>query len=56
MFTGAHAKTYHASISFASKQVKEAAINALIVQAMMASKGKANPAQLTELLLKKMAG
>jgi aspartyl-tRNA(Asn)/glutamyl-tRNA(Gln) amidotransferase subunit B len=35
---------------------KEAAINALIGQAMKASKGKANPAQLTELLKKKLAG
>ena len=34
---------------------KEAAINALIGQAMNASKGKANPAQLTELLKKKLA-
>jgi aspartyl-tRNA(Asn)/glutamyl-tRNA(Gln) amidotransferase subunit B len=33
---------------------KEAAINALIGQAMKASKGKANPAQLTELLKKKL--
>ncbi|HEV7813483.1 MAG TPA: Asp-tRNA(Asn)/Glu-tRNA(Gln) amidotransferase subunit GatB [Janthinobacterium sp.] len=35
---------------------KEAAINALIGQAMKASKGKANPAQLTELLKKRLAG
>jgi aspartyl-tRNA(Asn)/glutamyl-tRNA(Gln) amidotransferase subunit B len=35
---------------------KEAAINALIGQAMKASKGKANPAQLTELLKAKLAG
>jgi aspartyl-tRNA(Asn)/glutamyl-tRNA(Gln) amidotransferase subunit B len=35
---------------------KEAAINALIGQAMKASKGKANPAHLTELLKKKLAG
>ncbi len=35
---------------------KEAAINALIGQAMKASRGKANPAQLTELLKKKLAG
>jgi aspartyl-tRNA(Asn)/glutamyl-tRNA(Gln) amidotransferase subunit B len=35
---------------------KEAAINALIGQTMKASKGKANPAQVTELLLKKLAG
>jgi aspartyl-tRNA(Asn)/glutamyl-tRNA(Gln) amidotransferase subunit B len=35
---------------------KEAAINALIGQAMKASKGKANPAQLTELLKKKLVG
>jgi aspartyl-tRNA(Asn)/glutamyl-tRNA(Gln) amidotransferase subunit B len=35
---------------------KEAAINALIGQAMKASKGKANPAQVTELLKKKLAG
>ncbi len=34
---------------------KEAAINSLIGQAMKASKGKANPAQLTELLKKKLA-
>jgi aspartyl-tRNA(Asn)/glutamyl-tRNA(Gln) amidotransferase subunit B len=34
---------------------KEAALNALIGQAMKASKGKANPAQLTELLKKKLA-
>jgi aspartyl-tRNA(Asn)/glutamyl-tRNA(Gln) amidotransferase subunit B len=34
---------------------KEAAINALIGQAMKASKGKANPAQLTELLKQKLA-
>ncbi len=34
---------------------KEAAINALIGQAMKASKGKANPAQVTELLKKKLA-
>ncbi len=33
---------------------KEAAINALIGQAMKASRGKANPAQLTELLKKKL--
>ncbi len=33
---------------------KEAAINALIGQAMKASKGKANPAQLTELLKQKL--
>jgi aspartyl-tRNA(Asn)/glutamyl-tRNA(Gln) amidotransferase subunit B len=35
---------------------KEAAINALIGQAMKASKGKANPAQLTDLLKKILAG
>ncbi len=35
---------------------KEQAINALIGQAMKATKGKANPAQLTELLRKKLAG
>ncbi|HEU4850961.1 MAG TPA: Asp-tRNA(Asn)/Glu-tRNA(Gln) amidotransferase subunit GatB [Telluria sp.] len=35
---------------------KEAAINALIGQAMKASRGTANPAQLTELLKKKLAG
>ncbi len=34
---------------------KEAAINALIGQAMKASKGKANPAQVTELLKSKLA-
>ncbi len=34
---------------------KEKAFNALIGQAMKASKGKANPAQLTELLRKKLA-
>jgi len=34
---------------------KEAAINALIGQAMKASKGKANPAQVTELLKRKLA-
>ena len=34
---------------------KEAAINALIGQAMKASRGKANPAQLTELLKAKLA-
>jgi aspartyl-tRNA(Asn)/glutamyl-tRNA(Gln) amidotransferase subunit B len=34
---------------------KEAAINALIGQAMKASKGKANSVQLTELLKKKLA-
>jgi len=33
---------------------KEQAINALMGQAMKASKGKANPAQLTELLKKKL--
>ncbi len=35
---------------------KQQAINALIGQAMKASKGKANPAQLTELLKKKLMG
>ena len=35
---------------------KEKAFNALIGQAMKASKGKANPAQLNELLKKKLAG
>jgi aspartyl-tRNA(Asn)/glutamyl-tRNA(Gln) amidotransferase subunit B len=35
---------------------KEKAFNALIGQAMKATKGKANPAQLTELLKKKLAG
>ncbi|HEY1044143.1 MAG TPA: Asp-tRNA(Asn)/Glu-tRNA(Gln) amidotransferase subunit GatB [Telluria sp.] len=35
---------------------KEAAINALIGQCMKASRGTANPAQLTELLKKKLAG
>ena len=35
---------------------KEKAFNALIGQAMKASKGKANPAQLTDLLKKKLAG
>ena len=35
---------------------KEAAINSLIGQAMKASRGKANPAQLTELLKAKLAG
>jgi aspartyl-tRNA(Asn)/glutamyl-tRNA(Gln) amidotransferase subunit B len=34
---------------------KEKAFNALIGQAMKASKGKANPAQLTELLKRKLA-
>jgi aspartyl-tRNA(Asn)/glutamyl-tRNA(Gln) amidotransferase subunit B len=37
------------------KAGKEAAINALIGQCMKASKGKANPAQVTELLKKKLA-
>jgi aspartyl-tRNA(Asn)/glutamyl-tRNA(Gln) amidotransferase subunit B len=37
------------------KSGKEKAFNALIGQAMKASKGKANPAQLTELLKKKLA-
>ncbi len=35
---------------------KEKAFNALIGQAMKATKGKANPAQLTELLKKKLGG
>ncbi len=35
---------------------KEKAFNALIGQAMKASKGKANPAQLTDLLKKKLTG
>ena len=35
---------------------KEKAVNAIIGQAMKATKGKANPAQLTELLKKKLAG
>ncbi|HEX2605100.1 MAG TPA: Asp-tRNA(Asn)/Glu-tRNA(Gln) amidotransferase GatCAB subunit B, partial [Oxalicibacterium sp.] len=35
---------------------KEKAFNALIGQAMKASKGKANPAQLTALLKKKLSG
>ena len=35
---------------------KEKAFNALIGQAMKASKGKANPAQLTEMLKQKLAG
>ena len=35
---------------------KEKAFNALIGQAMKASRGKANPAQLTELLRQKLAG
>jgi aspartyl-tRNA(Asn)/glutamyl-tRNA(Gln) amidotransferase subunit B len=35
---------------------KEKAFNALIGQAMKASRGKANPAQLTEMLKKKLAG
>ncbi|MGZ3239076.1 MAG: Asp-tRNA(Asn)/Glu-tRNA(Gln) amidotransferase subunit GatB [Burkholderiaceae bacterium] len=35
---------------------KEKAFNSLIGQAMKATKGKANPAQLTELLKKKLAG
>jgi aspartyl-tRNA(Asn)/glutamyl-tRNA(Gln) amidotransferase subunit B len=35
---------------------KEKAFNALIGQAMKATKGKANPAQLTELLKRKLAG
>ena len=35
---------------------KEAALNALIGQAMKASKGKANPAQLTQILKEKLAG
>ena len=35
---------------------KEKAFNALIGQAMKATKGKANPAQLTELLKQKLAG
>ena len=34
---------------------KEKAFNALIGQAMKASRGKANPAQLTELLKQKLA-
>lgn len=35
---------------------KEKAFNALIGQAMKASRGKANPAQLTDLLKRKLAG
>ncbi|MEO6352076.1 MAG: Asp-tRNA(Asn)/Glu-tRNA(Gln) amidotransferase GatCAB subunit B, partial [Burkholderiaceae bacterium] len=35
---------------------KEKAFNALIGQAMKASKGQANPAQVTELLKQKLAG
>ena len=35
---------------------KEKAFNALIGQAMKATKGKANPAQVTELLKQKLAG
>ncbi|TCS37877.1 aspartyl/glutamyl-tRNA(Asn/Gln) amidotransferase subunit B [Paucimonas lemoignei] len=38
------------------KAGKEKAFNALIGQAMKASRGKANPAQLTELLKKKLTG
>ena len=37
------------------KAGKEKAFNALIGQAMKASKGQANPQQLTELLKKKLA-
>ena len=37
------------------KSGKEKAFNALIGQAMKASKGKANPAQLTELLKQKLS-
>jgi aspartyl-tRNA(Asn)/glutamyl-tRNA(Gln) amidotransferase subunit B len=37
------------------KAGKEKAFNALIGQAMKATKGKANPAQLTELLKQKLA-
>ena len=35
---------------------KDKAFNALVGQAMKASKGKANPAQVNELLLKKLQG
>jgi len=35
---------------------KEAAINALVAQTRKASKGEANPAQVTGLLKKKLAG
>ena len=35
---------------------KDRAFNALIGQAMKASKGKANPAQVSELLKKKLGG
>jgi aspartyl-tRNA(Asn)/glutamyl-tRNA(Gln) amidotransferase subunit B len=35
---------------------KEKAFNALVGQAMKATKGKANPAQVNELLKKKLAG
>jgi aspartyl-tRNA(Asn)/glutamyl-tRNA(Gln) amidotransferase subunit B len=38
------------------KAGKEKAFNALVGQAMKASKGKANPAQVNELLKKKLAG
>jgi aspartyl-tRNA(Asn)/glutamyl-tRNA(Gln) amidotransferase subunit B len=38
------------------KAGKEKAFNALVVQAMKASKGKANPAQVNDLLKKKLAG
>ena len=35
---------------------KDKAFNALVGQAMKATKGKANPAQVNELLRKKLAG
>jgi aspartyl-tRNA(Asn)/glutamyl-tRNA(Gln) amidotransferase subunit B len=38
------------------KAGKEKAFNALVGQAMKASKGKANPAQVNDLLKKKLAG
>jgi aspartyl-tRNA(Asn)/glutamyl-tRNA(Gln) amidotransferase subunit B len=38
------------------KAGKDKAFNALVGQAMKATKGKANPAQVNELLRKKLAG
>jgi aspartyl-tRNA(Asn)/glutamyl-tRNA(Gln) amidotransferase subunit B len=60
--TGALATIVDAVLAANAKSVeqyragKEAALNALIGQAMKASKGKANPAQLTQMLKEKLAG
>ena len=53
--TGYQARTLLGLSAWTGRKVFQQPVNALVGQAMKASKGKANPAQVNELLKQKLA-